>query len=188
MLKGNDDHSTNVVVGEDKTAPRRLFRRRLIVIITCVILMLAAVGGAYMLWRSEETKGDPSTKQTIDNSPNAQAVNDSIANGDYQAAEDTLKNSPELQNSRDGLMFTASVQFEKANYTEAIKTYQSVATKYGWTADVAGLIGRSYTELKDKEQAISYYNKAIELVDKSSSPTKEADKNDYRRQIEALQK
>jgi tetratricopeptide (TPR) repeat protein len=189
MLKGKGNHSTNVVVSEDTTTPHRLFRRRLIVVVTCVVLMLAAIGGAYALWHSgKKTKGDPSTKQTIDSSPNAQAVNDSIANGDYQAAEDTLKNSPELQNTRDGLMFTASVQFEKGSYADAVKTYQEVATKYGWTSNVAERIARCYAELKNKDQAISYYNKAIELLDKENSPMKESDKQVYRRQIEALQK
>lgn len=183
------DSKTAVVsaVGPRRWRPR--LGKRVLMAGLAIILVTAAVAGAY--WYKQRKDAPPkrtpvpfvSEKQSITD------INGLLAEGKTQAAVDAVNNNKELAGSRDGQMLLGQTALNKADYDNAVSIYKGVAEKYGWTPNLARLIAGAYESKGDKAQAITYYQKEVELLGKdTTNPMRGDDIARANERIKELQK
>jgi tetratricopeptide (TPR) repeat protein len=112
-------------------------------------------------------------------------VRQNVNAGDYQKAEQQVKNSP---SSEEQQLMLVSVYLNKGDYRSALNTYNDIAKKYGLTRGLAENAGRTAEAAGDKQQAIYYYQQARDFIAKEKDyATKSADIANYDTKIKTLQ-
>lgn len=155
--------------------PGRRFPWRLFVIVVVAILGVAALGVGVWYWGSKNgesstaKKNTPSFSKPTNNEELLNQVNQFSSSGDYDTAQKVISSNSELAKSRDGLMATATVYYNAGKLDQALASYQDIAKSYGWTANLADLVASVYAQKGDKQQATTYYQKEIELLNNDKS-------------------
>lgn len=155
--------------------PGKHFPWRIVIIIVIVVLVVAALVGGLWYWRSKKSgsgvakKNTPSFTKPTTNEQLLDEVNKFSAAGDYDTAQKVIASNPELSGSRDGLMTKATVYYNAQKWDDALATYQDIAKTYGWTANLADLVASVYVQKGDKQQAVVYYQKEIDLLNSDKS-------------------
>jgi tetratricopeptide (TPR) repeat protein len=112
-------------------------------------------------------------------------VRQNVDTGNYQQAEQQIKNSP---TSKDQELMLVSVYIQKGDYQSALNTYNDIAKKYGLDRGLAEAAGRVAEEAGDKKQAVYYYQQARDFIAKQKDyATKTADLAYYDNKIKTIQ-
>jgi tetratricopeptide (TPR) repeat protein len=192
MTSADNPTETSVTAGETSAkvsnAPRPLIKRRLTLIIVVIIIVLVAAGSGYYLWHKHQQKMPSSTL-----SAGQSAVNMAIeqANqGNTNSALNTLNTA--INNTTDGAQKSAlyvqqASTYENAqNYQAALTSFQKAAQYGGLTYGLAQNIAETAQQVGNKQLAIQYYQKAINLIP-ANDPVGHADKQGFETAINSLE-
>lgn len=152
-------HKTGIFLGSDTEAPRR--GRQVVLIAAALGLLLVA--GLLVLFIMHDTPAPkPLTQEKID-----QAVQGTVANPNYEAAEKALRQ--QLAATKDGkkkadiYVRLASIAMQRKQYAKAAE-YQ-IEAGHADTAradSLAAGIADAYMLQGDKQRALPFYRKALE--------------------------
>lgn len=150
--------------------------------------MLALGAGVGIRWYVN--RDDPSAEKADDLPPALQEVQDLALNGDQAGADAVISASLADPATPADVKFSLYMQqaanyYEQGNYRQAIASYES-AFAIRQTFELAQSLASTYQQIGDKQQAISYLKKAIELMP-ANNPVREDDVALIEEQIRTLE-
>lgn len=178
---------TSVTVGQG--GKKRKGPKWRVVIVFVLVIILAAGAGVGIRWIQQRYEQRQAAKPDAIEQVTTE-VQDIAGLGDFDEAHEVLDealNRPGL--SEDGkysLVFQQGITYEnEEKYDEAINSYRE-AESIKETQEVAEAIARAAESKGDNELAISYYKKAITLID-DTKPRAESIKQYYEASIKSLE-
>lgn len=163
---------------------KRISKKRLILIICFALVLVGVVIGGYLLINKKSTISN-SEKLVTTVSENTKTASKQAAklinSGDSAAAvkvyDQAVKDVSDNDEKITLLMSKASLYYNDGDIENALATMK-VALAIKETVGVHDYLARLYYENGDLENAIKYYQKAMELLDKTSV-TYKSDQADY---------
>jgi len=162
-------------------------RRVIIFIIIIVIVVGIGVATALILSNSAKPKSSTSTSEQSNtsqqqvtqttNSAAKQAYSGDV-NGGVQQLNDAIKNTNDTHQKFVYYSNIATILFNNKDYTGALDA-ATKAFAIEQTSDMAAFIGQIERAKGDNQSSITYYNKAIQLIDPNNNPTAKNDKAYY---------
>jgi tetratricopeptide (TPR) repeat protein len=114
------------------------------------------------------------------------AVGEAFQNNDLQKAQDAIEGNKEAE-SKGALILSASIYNGQKKYEEALEKLMLAEKKYGLDSTIAMNIAQTKAFLGDKNGAIEYYQKAIELLKQEKPENLEQEIKGIESFIKALQ-
>lgn len=192
MSSADNPTEPSVTTGETSAAvtstPRPRFKRQLILIIAVGVVLLAVAGIGYYVWHTLQHKAamrsQATTGQSAVSTAEAQANN-----GDTNAALSTLGTAIKDTNNKSqiaALYVQQGVTYtDDQNYSAALQSYLQAEQTNGLTYSLAQSIAEAAQASGNKQLAITYFQKAINLVP-ANDPTGGAEKNIFQLSINSL--
>jgi tetratricopeptide (TPR) repeat protein len=157
---------------EAKKLRKRLSKRKKLIVIGAVVILLIAIGlGVWFLIQSQKPKvtiiprtTDQINQVVTDADTLASSGNIAGAKAAYSQAIDQTSDATQKSYL---LISDASLYYEEGNYDQAIILAKQ-AESYKLDENVASMMAEIYKTKGDKQNAIVYYKKAIDLTDKTS--------------------
>jgi len=159
---------------------------RLLVAGLLVILIAIAVAAWLDLKPSPKTKSTNQPTKLSDQDL-TDKIDNLVANKQYDQANQLIKNSAQNPKSMQSLELQATVAMNAGDYSGALKQWQYIAGNFPLDANIAQNLALSAENAGDKPTAITYYQKAIDLVTKNPYAGSGADIAYYQSRIQALQ-
>lgn len=168
---------------------KRLFSKKWVIALLLVILLAAGVAVGLMVSGVFNKKSEPTpTVVQPKESTETDELNRLLASGDAEGVAKKISADSTLANSLDGQLALAAAAVNDGKMDDALKIYLAAGDKYGWRADTASQVAWIYAAKGDKKQAISYYEKAKTLVDRSdNNPSRDSEVEAIDAAIKALQ-
>lgn len=180
---GND--SNNQVVSG--TFHRRIFpskKPKKIFFGVCAILAVVIV--VVLLFHNSKQNKNHVNKETYSVLA-PQALSD-IRSGKYAQAQQLITSTASNSSEKDTLQLLALSYIGQRKYDQALSTYQEILQKYGPDVGTYKSLGQMEQNLGNKSMAISYYQKAIVLLQKESDTTSQQQVSELQSLINYLQK
>ena len=187
------DAGSKVVIGSGRHKLPFGARTRAAILIAGAVLFLAVIiGGGYLLFRGDSKK--TTTTTTAKQNPIAALKTQQtagykkyaalLAAHKYDEARTYVAQMPISSQEKASLL--KDIDSLTSDNSSVLAGYLAKDTAGTLTYSEADLVGDMYAAQGDKTNAKVYYQKAVTLVNKSSSPTKEDDAGIYQRKINAL--
>jgi Flp pilus assembly protein TadD len=188
------DTDTHGIVTSDRVKRKRhigVSRRTIVTIVIIFAAVLIVVG---VLLARLDVKNRQVDKQTAQVAPTPPITPSSQANslalsGDYAGAQkllDAARAKTEDSKSQAALYLSqATISLNSGNYTDA-KTYATAADKLTPTPNTAALLGYIAAQTGDKVTARSFYQQAIDRLDKNANDYNTS-LSDYKAKLQDLQ-
>jgi tetratricopeptide (TPR) repeat protein len=156
------------------------------------VLFVAAIAGglALRMALTKDNKDARSGQNTATTLPSsASKAQDLSASGDFSGAhkqlDDALNKSDVSSSDKYALYYQqGTTYFNESNYTAAIENYKK-AEALQPTESLSESIGDAYVASGDKNQAITYYKKAISQISSDGNPVAGDDKTALEDKIRA---
>jgi predicted negative regulator of RcsB-dependent stress response len=135
-------------------------QKALAIVFIVVVLALIAAGGIYMYSKSQTQKADTLRIEAY-KAFNTAASQPATANENYKKALDSFKQSYDVKEKADVLLFIAYCQYALGNYDEAINTLKQLTKKFndpGVTPLAYYKLSEAYLKKGDQENALATLN------------------------------
>ncbi len=163
-------------------------RKKKLLIIAAIVVLVAGVCGLIL-------RISHHAKKTAEPGYNQQVLSDALKNKDAKKVQEQqlLKRRQEIANAyqkqpKTQLLLTASTYTTGGDYQKALELYKQYEQQYGLDVATAVNIAEAYRNLNDKSNAISYYQKAIDLIKKNPPANSDKLVAYYQASIKDLQK
>lgn len=135
-----------------------------IAVILVVFLSLIAVQYLTIINNNKNIKEAQSKYETLKEDL-SKDLDRSLASDNFDGATELINNS-ELANTLDADLMLAKIKISQKDYNGAILILDSALLKYGENIDIAYSLAFSYEQLGNKEKAIVFYQKYVDLLKK----------------------
>lgn len=169
----------STLVGESKRDKRALIKkvasdRR---ILFGFVVVVAIVGSAVFAYYQKEPVNQEKKAYVSAEGVAIRKLNDADLRAEvnklsfqkkYNSARELIEFQDSGRNKENRLLF-ASTYINQENYAEAVKVFQEIERDFGEDWQVARSIGEQYEKLSDKDQAKTYYEKSLALLEKADN-------------------
>jgi len=165
--------------------------KRQVIIFVAIIVAVVGIGVVVALVLSNSAKPTSTTasqgaasttkqQQAITKTANGavKAADSGDVNGGIQQLNDAIKNTSDTHEKFVYYSNIATILFNNKDYAGALDAAMK-AFAIEQTSDMAAFIGQIERTKGDSASAITYYNKAIRLIDATDNPTAKNDKAYY---------
>jgi len=164
--------------------------KRQVIIFVGIIIVVIGIGIAVALMLSNSAKPTSTTTSQGTTSATKQQVTTQTTNnatkkadsgdvsGGVQQLNDAIKNTSDTHEKFVYYSNIATILFNNKDYVGALDA-ATKAFAIEQTSDMAAFIGQIERTKGDNASAITYYNKAIQLIDATNNPTAKNDKAYY---------
>ncbi len=165
--------------------------KRRVIIFIVIIVVVIGIGVAAALILSNSAKPNTSINSPQQGGSTAkqqqvtQTTNDATkqaysgnVNGGVQQLNDAIKNTSDTHEKFVYYSNIATILFNNKDYAGALDAAMK-AFAIEQTSDMAAFIGQIDRAKGDNQSSITYYNKAIQLIDPNNNPTAKNDKAYY---------
>lgn len=179
-------------------------RRKVLILIGVVVVVLVAAGAAgAWYWSRDNNNGQSTNEEETPSGMNTdisyelkleqlepeqlhEKVDQFTYTGQYNEAAQLIEYQDYFSDSSDAHMLLASVYLNAGRPEQALETFEQMEDKFGLTKGIAENIGDLAAEIGNKELAVEYYEKAIELAQNPENPLAEVDAEKIRKKIDEL--
>jgi tetratricopeptide (TPR) repeat protein len=161
--------------------PESRSKRTKLIVIVLMILIFSMCFVVYMLVRNNNSSPQPAEK--ITGNELIAKVNSLNATGKYDEARELAS----ADNSLDGQLLLGNTLYAEKKYEEALVQYKKAEQDFGLDQVVAHSIAQAAESAGKFEEAMKYYQKVLEFIEKDeNNPTQKADIRYYSKLIDGL--